>query len=289
MAGPEGGVWGNEVLVPEGEKLTPQTAQYVKPAGQPDGDTTNGASGDENNEQDDPPKTPVVLMPDGTQVDINNFDPFAQQRAELDREKARVDGMIEVARGNGTGEGTGDTDTDTPPEDPLADNPLLQKIELDPNDNLITEEDRRAAERHNNLVDAYIQQGQSFAEREQSMQKEVAALRDTVGNRFLREDIAQATATTGVTEQELFAKAKETGIADVATLATLIVGEKAIQTSAEEAEAAAEAKRAADNAKIGSSTQSGGGGNNEQPEGRGVEDWKNSQQVAEKYKFGATG
>ena len=73
------------------------------------------------------------------------------------------------------------------------------------------------------------------------------------------------------------------------TLATLVVGEKAVRAQTEEAEAAAEAKRAEENAKIGGSTQTGGGGGpNSQPERRGVADWRDKNAVGAAYKFGAT-
>ena len=299
MAGPEGGVWGNEVIVPEGEKLSPQTAQHVKPAGGDDAPdkTTEGASGDENTSTDDDggktQEGPVVRLEDGTEVPIGDYDPFAQQRAELETEKARVDGMLSVINnGNGNGDETGgDATTETQPaEHPLLaeNNPLLQKIELDPNDNLITDDERAAAARHNNLVDAYRQQIEDSVEREKAMQKEVAAIRDTVGDRFVREDIAKATATSGVTEQELLAASRATGITDVQTLATLVVGEKAMQTARDEAEAAAEAKREEDAAAIGGGTQGGGGTTNTQPEGRGVKNWRDPSEVGAAYKFGAT-
>ena len=296
MAGPEGGVWGNEVIVPEGEKLTPQTAQFVTAAsGDESTDTkTEGASDTDKTGDSSTSEGPVVRFPDGTEVPAAEYDPYAAQRAELDQEKSRVDGMLSVIN-NGNGNGNPDADTSEtetqPSEHPLLaeDNPLLEKIELDPNDALITEDERKAADRHNNLVDAYRQQIEDSVKREAALQKEVAAIRDTVGDRFVREDIARVTATTGVSEQELLAASKATGITDVQTLATLVIGERAVKAQTEEAEAAAEAKRAEDNAKIGGSTHSGGGGGpNNQPERRGVEDWRDKNAVGAAYKFGAT-
>ena len=294
MAGPEGGVWGNEVIVPEGEKLTPQTAQFVTAKGEDTATKTEeGASDTDKTGDSSTSEGPVVRFPDGTEVPAAEYDPYAAQRAELNQEKSRVDGMLSVINGNGNGNPDADTsETETQPsEHPLLaeDNPLLQKIELDPNDALITEDERKAADRHNNLVDAYRQSIEDSVTREAALQKEVAAIRDTVGDRFVREDIARVTATTGVSEQELLAASKATGITDVQTLATLVVGEKAVKAQTEEAEAAVEAKRAEDNAKIGGSTHSGGGGGpNNQPERRGVEDWRDSKSVGAAYKFGAT-
>lgn len=296
MAGPNGGVWGNEVIVPAGEKLSPQTAQYVTPAGgtQEGGDAEN-ASGDENTGGDDrkqsAPETPVVRLPDGTEVPVSEYDPYAEQRANLEKEQSRLDGMLSVVSSNGnTTETPGENNTGTvPSEHPLlADNPLLQKIEVTPDEAALLGEDERARiEQHNNLVDYARQQNQQIVDMETNFSKELNFLKDTVGDRFVREDIARVTATTGVTEQELLAASKATGVTDVQTLATLVVGEKAMQQSNEAAAAAAEAKRVEEAARISGTTQgAGGGGSNTQPEGRGVKDWRDPQAVGAAYKFG---
>ena len=189
------------MIVPEGEKLTPQTSQFVTAAGGDTDTKTEGASDtDKTGDGGNTSEGPVVRFPDGTEVPAAEYDPYAAQRAELDQEKSRVDGMLSVINGNGNGNPDAETETETQPsEHPLLaeDNPLLQKIELDPNDALITEDERQAADRHNNLVDAYRQQIEDSVKREEALQKEVAAIRDTVGDRFVREDIARVTRDHG--------------------------------------------------------------------------------------------
>lgn len=295
MAGPNGGVWGNEVIVPEGEKLSSATAQFVKPAEEtPESAAAEKASGDENTETGSgtqTPQAPVVRLPDGTEVPVSDYDPYAEQRATLEKEQSRVDGMLSVINSNTENRSETQTETDSPEHPLLADTPLLQKIDISTDDEGLFDDEKRAnAERHNNLVDYAKQQNQTIVELETKHQREIDAIKNEVGDRFLREDIARATATTGVTEQELFAASKASGITDVQTLATLIVGEKAIQTANEEAEAAAAAKRTEDAGHIGGASQGGGtgGGGTQHPEGRGVQDWRDAKSVGAAYKFGST-
>ncbi|MXZ00205.1 hypothetical protein F4Y93_05980 [Candidatus Poribacteria bacterium] len=295
MAGPNGSVWGDEVIV------SSATGQDTKPTGDPPPENT----GDENTGGDDTktsaPETPVVRLPDGTEVPVSDYDPYAQQRQDLERRETRADAILELGgNGNGNGsENTGDNTGDDPPDHPLlADNPLLQKIEVSAEDaSLMSPEERADMERYNNLVDYTRQQNQLIVDRDRQhaeekaeFEKEISAIRDTIGDRFVREDIARVTATTGVSEQELLAASRATGVTDVQTLATIVVGEKAMQTAAEEAEAAAEAKRTEEASSIGSSTSQGGGnsGGNNRPERRGVSDWRDPQAVGAAYKFGAT-
>ncbi len=289
MAGPNGSVWGDEVIV------SSATAQDTKPAGDTTGDQNTGdentGAGDADDTKQSAPEAPVVRLPDGTEVPVSDYDPYAQQRQDLEKRETRADAILEFNNGNGTETGENNTGGDTPPEHPLlADNPLLQKIELDPNDTLITEEERQSAERFNSLVDYAKEQNQTIVDMETNFKKDIDAIRDTVGDRFVREDIARVTATTGVSEQELLAASRATGVTDVQTLATLVIGEKAMQTAAEEAEAAAEAKRNEEASNIGGASQGGGnGGDNAQPEGRGVKNWRDPNEVGAVYKFGATG
>jgi len=298
MAGPNGGVWGNEVTVPPGEKLTQNTASYVQPAGGAEGaENAEGAEGAENAGGDDAnnPTEPVVKMPDGTEVPVADYDPYAQQRQELEQRESRVDGMMSVINGNGNGnngEGTGEssntgTGDQTEEVHPLlAENPLLQKVEID--DEFASDEDKANAQRYNNLVDYTQQQNQIAVDRENALMKEIGAIRDEVGDRFVREDIAQATALTGVTEAEMVAASRATGVTDVKTLATIVAGEKAIQAQQEETAAAAEAQREKEAGNI-TSTSQGTGGNQgtQQKEGRGVENWRDKESVGAAYKFGS--
>ena len=301
MAGPNGGVWGNEVIVPAGEKLSPTAAQHVKPAESTQASGDDGAGTNDDGAQGTPPTEPMVRLPDGTEVPVKDYDPYAEQRAKIEQEQSRVDGMLSVI--NNGNESTTETPThtgDPPPEHPLlADNPLLKKIEPSAEDaSLLSADERAYIEQHNNLVDYNLEQNQLIADRDETyakekaaFQKEINTLKDTVGDRFVREDIAQVTALTGVTEQELIAASKATGVTDIRTLATVVVGEKAMQTdaaAAAEAAEAAEAKRVADAGTIGGTSQGTGGGSpNTQPEGRGVKDWRDKEAVGAAYKFGA--
>lgn len=293
MAGPNGGVWGNEVTVPEGEKLSAATAEHVKPAGSNENtEGTENAGGDDT--KNTQPTEPVVRMPDGTEVPVADYDPYAQQRQNLEQRESRVDGMMSVINGNGNnGENAGESNTGEQTQEThplLADNPLLQKIEINENDNLLGDDEKQAIQRHNALVDYAKEQNQTIVDMEGNFNKQLGALRDEVGDRFVREDIAQATALTGVTEQELVAASRATGVTDIKTLATIVAGEKAIQAQSEEAEAAAQAQREQEAGNITSTSQGTGGnnnGNSQQKEGRGVEDWRDSQSVGAAYKFGA--
>jgi len=300
MAGPNGGVWGNEVIVPEGEKLSAATAAHVKPAG---GDENN-TSGDENNTGGDDtkntsPTEPVVRLPDGTEVPVGDYDPFAKQRQDLEHREQRVDGMMTVINNGNGNPPTGDQEDkntgDPPPEHPLlAENPLLQKIEVSDEDGLFNDDQKAFAEQHNNLVDYTKQQNQQYVEAITALKdehkREIDAIKETVGDRFVREDIARVTAMTGVSEQDLLAASKATGVTDVQTLAEVVAGQKAIQAANAEAEAAAEAKRTEDAGSIGGASQGGNnGGGTQKEEGRGVKDWRDPQSVGAAYKFGATG
>ena len=298
MAGPNGSVWGDEVIVPPGQKIAPEAAAHVRPVGGDptlDGDDTTNADGEDTKST---PGAPVVRLPDGSEVAVADYDPFAQQRQDLETREARVDGMMSVINGNGNSgnQNTGESDTGEQTEEThplLADNPLLQKIELDPNDTLITEDDRQNAERHNNLVDYAKQQNEQFVktitEQAAEHKREIDVIKETIGDRFVRDDIAQVTATTGVTEEELVAASRQTGVSDIPTLARIVAGEKAIQAHNEEAEQAAEAQREKEAGNITSTSQGSGGGGTQtqQKEGRGVENWRDAKSVGAAYKFGA--
>lgn len=288
MAGPHGSVWGDEVIVPPGQKIAPEAAAHVRPVGDQtqEGDDTTNADGDDTKTA---PEAPVVRLPDGSEVPVSDYDPFAQQRQDLETREARVDGMMSVINGNeGTGESDNGDQTTVEPHPLLADNPLLQKIEIN-EDNFTTDEEIASAQRHNNLVDAIQQNNQVFLKEIEDRDKVIQGLRETVGERFTRDDIAQVTALTGVTEQELIQTSQQTGVKDIATLARIVVGTKSIQQSNEEAEAAAEAQRHKDAGNITSTSQGnpgGGGTQTQQKEGRGVSDWRDKNAVGAAYKFG---
>lgn len=289
MATPNGSVWGDEVIVPPGQKIAPEAAAHVRPVGDQtqEGDDTTNADGDDTKTT---PEAPVVRLPDGSEVPVGDYDPFAQQRQDLETREARVDGMMSVINGNGdeTGESNNGDQTTVEPHPLLADNPLLQKIEIN-EDNFTTDEEIANAQRHNNLVDAIQENNKVFVKEIEDRDKVIQGLRETVGERFTRDDIAQVTALTGVTEQELIQTSQQTGVKDIATLARIVVGTKSIQQSNEEAEAAAEAQREKDAGNITSTSQGSGGGNTQtqQKEGRGVENWRDAKSVGAAYKFGA--
>lgn len=279
-------IWGNEIQGATGTTSPP-----------PDPNAhSNTGGGDNGGGADDTPTEPFVTLTDGTKVSIEEFDPYKEQRQQIDADRSRVDGMLEAARGNhgngnpGNGDETGGSsgdETDDPPVHPLlADNPLLQEIDVE-NTEFASDFERDLAIKSNNLINYAKDQNKTLVERETEFDKRFAALEDSVSDRFVREDISRIEATTGVTQDEIVAANKATGISDVDTLATLVLGAKARDEKSKEAEAAAQASREQGASNITGTTRANanpGGGEQPTP-GRGVTNWRNAKEVAAQYNF----
>lgn len=274
-------VWGNEI----------QGATGTTPP--PPDPTANTGGGDNSGGADDTPSEPFVTLTDGTKVAVSEHDPYKEQRQQIDADRARVDGMLEAARNGNGNPGNGDetggnsgNETDDPPVHPLlAENPLLQEIDVE-NTEFASDFERDLAIRNNNVIQYAREQNKTLVERENEFDKRFAALEDSVSDRFVREDIARIESTTGVTQEEIVAANKATGISDVDTLATLVLGAKARDERSKEAEAAAQASREQGASNITGPTRANGNGGGEEPKpGRGVSDWRNTKEVAANYNF----
>ena len=272
-------IWGESVQRPTG---TPE------PAPNPNANPNNG--GGDGGGADDTPKEPVVLLGDGRQVPIEEFDPYKEKREKVDADRERVDGMLEAAKvinstpnpadnpGNEGGEG------DPPPHPLLADNPLLEEVDIE-NTEFASDFERDLAIRNNNIIQYARQQNQVIVDREKEFTEKLNEVSESISDRFVREDIQRIEATTGVTQEEIVAANRETGIADVDTLATLILGAKARDEKIAEAEAAAQKAREHGAAHVSSPTHAGGTqGGNDEPR-RGVKNWRDAKEVAAKYNF----
>lgn len=272
-------VWGNEEI-----------RSTAPPAPVPD---PNAGNGDENGGAEDTPTEPFVTLTDGTKVAVSEHDPYKEQRQQIDADRARVDGMLEAARngngnpGNGdeTGGNSGNETDDTPVHPLLADNPLLQEKDLESME-FQSDMERSLAEENNQLKRALRENNETYVERETGILKQLDDLSSSVADRFVREDIARIEATTGVTEAEIRAENKDSGISDVNDLALRVLGKKSLGEKLQEAEAAAQASREQGASNITGTTRANGNGGGEEPKpGRGVTDWRNTKEVAAKYNF----
>lgn len=301
MATEKGSIWGDEVVVPKGETINPSAAAHVKPAGSNNGDPNNngnpGNTGNDDGGGDDGDETrtaPVITMPDGTEMSFEDYakenDPFAEQRAELEKKEAKLDGYAEAMRaGNGDPNKTSEPGGDDPKKHPLLeDNPLLEEIEI-PEDHMMSEETLQVIQKHNNAVKYAKEQNQHIVGMEEAFEKKIKVLSDEVSDRFFNDDMARVTAQTGVTEQEIAAAFRETGVSDIDTLATIVMGKKARETAADDIGNKADEERRSNAGNIGGSNRNTGNGDpKNDEEGRGVKDWRNKEEVGKAYNFRAT-
>ena len=274
-------IWGEGVQRTTG-------APVLNPNPDDNGNANNGGAADETTEE------PMVLLSDGSRVPVEEYDPYKTERDKVDADRARVDGMLEAAKVTSTGNGdpnpdeSSDGGSDDPPHPllrVLEENPLLEEVDID-NTEFASDFERDLAIKNNGIIQYAKQQNQLLVDRETAFTKRLDEVSESVADRFVREDIARIEATTGVTQEEIVAANKQTGISDVDTLATLVLGAKAHQEKIAEAEAAAQKTREQGTSNITSASRGGGnqGGGGEEPR-RGVSDWRDSKEVAAKYHF----
>lgn len=272
-------VWGETVNVPEhSDPPSDPTTKWTRENG--DGTVNQGkGNNNENDNQDgnqdggdDTITEPTVFLPDGTKVVAKEYfaQAFSAKEAELTQKENRLDGMMELTRssnGNGNANGEGGDDNNETPDD---NKPSFEKMEFPEGTTPEANETFLAGE-YNKVVDALNAREEFWSAKDSEKQaaidkltEDFKNLSDVVGRDQWQNAMTRVIAVTGVKEEELMAKYRETRIADADTLASLVLGDREKERILKETSEQAENERQQGTNAVGSqSTGSGnqGGGN----------------------------
>lgn len=252
---------------------------------------------DQNQDQDQQPTFPKVekatlVLPDGTAVLADEADYFAEKRREIEKDEARIKGMKEVLDGqllnqevdpNAQNAGS---DEEPKEEDPFA---SITGVEIN-DDEYTSENEKRLAQHVNTLTDVVKTIATSSAEDRKKITEGLDSVARSINERAVTEDLQRIEAQTGITEEEILAASRETGIRDVNVLAKVIMGTKAQEAAIKEAEDKANQQRS--EAAGGVSGTSQNNGSDQQPQNyfeRPEVDFDNNEEVLKHYRIGNTG
>lgn len=195
---------------------------------------------------------PTVVLPDGSTVPVDEYDPYRVERERIAADKTAVtlDGVVQFLK-----EGKSET-TEIPKEEDKT--PIFQPLVFD-EDEIVNETDEK-------VVGHLNQFGQTTAEQLNGVTSQVTQLAENV-NKFIKTqngrnldtELTEVSARTGFTREQLVAGNLESGIDDPAMVATYLAGKQQQETTAQEAVAKAEEERKRKAAGVTGTT--GGGGN----------------------------
>lgn len=271
-------VWGDAVEVPEHSKPPDDpTTKWTRQGGDGTVHQGNGQNNQEGNQEgseagdNEKITEPIVVLPDGSKVDAKKFfnDAFVAKEAELTQKENRLDGMIEMTRNGAAGgadnnQGEGDQNNGQQSEENKP--PLFQHMEL-PEDTVTEANEKVIIGEYNKNVDA-MNERESFwqardAEHKETIDeltKELKNVKDVVGQEQWQNSLARVTAVTGLKEEDLIAKYRETKIADADILSTLILGDREKDRILKEVTDQADQERENGNNAIGGQSAGSGGG-----------------------------
>ena len=281
-------VWGETVTVPEhSDPPKDPTTSWTRENGDGKVQQGNGTNSQENKQQggDDTITEPIVVLPDGTKVTAKSYfaEAFTAKETELTQKESRLDGMLELTRnGNGNDNAGGEGGDPNPNQNGDETNVVSFEKMTFPEDTVPEENEKFIVGEYNKVVDTLNTREELWAAKDAEKQaaidklsKDFKKLSDVVGQDKWQNSIAKVTAITGLSEEELISKYKETRVADAEVLSTLILGEREKERILKEATNQADQERQnGNNAVGGQSAGSGGGGtqtDNRNVPGRGLD------------------
>lgn len=181
-------------------------------------------------------EVPTVVLPDGTQVAVDQYDPYAEQRKELDAQRSQTDGILAFLKSQGS-EGS-----ETEPKTEEPETPSFKSLEFD-NDELTDETTQFLARHINEFTGHTNSQFAELAKGQQKLTDDLGKLVKNLNNRYLEDDLAKVAAQTGFSREELIAANAETGIDDPNQVATYLAGKQAQEDAAKKKTEEADAER----------------------------------------------
>ena len=259
-------------------RVNNQTGEPVTPNPNPEQDASQVPKVDE----------PTVVMPDGTTVKAAEYNPYQSQWAELEKEKAFVEGaksaVANQMMNTEVGDPNGDPQQPKQEDDPFANLPTVEITD----DEYTSENEKSLARTVNALTAAFKESMKTTAESYKQLTEDVGTIGQMFSDRAVSEDLARIEAQTGVTEAEIVAASEQTGIKNVNTLARLVLGAKAEQQAIEEAQADANNQRVDSAGGIGGTTHGGGGNPASDPNDfykRPDIDYGNNEEILKHYRL----
>ena len=258
--------------------------QIARERGETLGDETTQTKTEESTET---PKVEVatVVLPDGTQVPVDQYDPYQEQRKDLEAKNQQTDGVLAFLKSQGIGQPGEETKKEEKPETPTY-------TPLEFSDDEMTDETTQAITGHiNQFAGMTTEQITEIAKGQQKLTDDLGKLVKNLNNRYLDDDLAKVAAQTGFSREELIAANAETGIDDPNQVATYLAGKKAQEDAAKKKAEDADAERKRQAAGItgttgGGTTTTQGTDDRANLDLRGRDGQLDAAKIAQHFKFG---
>lgn len=223
---------------------------------------------------------PTVVLPDGTHVAVEEYDPYKTERDSIIQEKGRVEGLWSaLEKRTQAPEGTSEGDPE--PEK----KPLFNPIEFNEEEQVIGETDKVLASGLNNLGHVFTEMQSGNEEKITEIADNVNKLVKVVNNRFLEDELDKVSARTGFTREELIQANDETGIDSPEQVATYLRGKAAEEEAAQKAEEDAAKERRSKASGINGTSSGGEGTGIGNPNERPKIDYTNPVEVGKHFNF----
>lgn len=253
------------------------------------GETPPAETSQTKTEENEPLKVevPTVVLPDGTQVAVDQYDPYSEQRRELEAQRNQNEGILAFLKNQNVGQPGEEQKTEEEPEAPT-----FKPLEF--SDDEMVDETTQTITGHLNEFAGYTnEQIAAIAKGQQKLTDDLGKLVKNLNNRYLEDDLAKVSAQTGFSREELIAANEATGIDDPNDVATFLTGKKAQEDAAKAKAEEADAERKRQAAGITGTTGGGttstdtpGAGDRENLDLRGTDGRLDAAKVAQHFKFG---
>lgn len=232
-------------------------------------------------------EVPTVVLPDGTQVAVDQYDPYQEQRKDLEAKNQQTDGILAFLKSQGIGQPGEETKKEEAPE-----TPTYTPLEFS-EDDMIDETTQAIAGHLNEFTGHTSEQMAEMAKGQQALRTDFDKLVKALNNRNLEEDLAKVSAQTGFSREELIAANAETGIDDPNQVATYLAGKRALEDTAKKKAEEADTERKRHAAGITGTTGGGttptstpGADDRANLDLRGTDGQLDATKIAQHFKFG---
>ena len=198
-------------------------------------------------------EVPTVLLPDGTSVPVDQYDPYAQQRKELETK----DIVNQVLTTISSGLQPAQKEEEPKEEEPIV--PPFEPITFSEED-MVDETTQVLAQHVNTFAGMTNEQLADVKRGQQEVLGAVDKLVTSLNTRKLEDDIEKVAERTGFTRDELIAGNAETNIDDPEAVATYLIGKKAMEEEAKEKAKEADEQRKAQMTGVRGTTGNAEGG-----------------------------
>lgn len=246
-------------------------------------DTESTTSTETKEDETFQPEVPTVVMPDGTRVKVDEYDPYVKEREELQAEKFRTEGVLAVLRNQGQQNGNGTEQSNQEEEE----TPAWKPFEFG-EDEMPNETDLKLAGHFNEFGEEVGERFQSIAKGQTSLTEAVKDLANAVNTRFLEDDLRNISARTGFSREQLIQANEETGIDDPNMVATYLKGKQAEEDALKQKTDEADEERKRQASGVTGTTGGGGGVENTRDKGKNPPkiDYTDPAQVSQHFQFG---